>query len=170
MCIRDSTDDAPTWVSAPSGIVVTAEDATYSPTLSANDVDAGDVLSYALTTKPTGMTINSSSGLISWAPDNSQVGDHTITAKATDLSGAWVTRTWTVRVTNTASPISAPLATNFSPADAVIATADTFYLYEDTTYTLDLAAPDENIGTNSRYSITNPVSYTHLTLPTIYSV
>jgi len=149
-----NANDAPVWSSAPSGIETIAEDAVYSTTLSATDADAGDVITYTLISKPTGMTINSSSGALTWSPDNSQVGDHSITARATDVAGAYVSRSWTVSVTNVTSSINAVARTDFSPSDAVIATADTFYIYEDTVYTLDLSTPDEGVGDDSHYFIT----------------
>jgi hypothetical protein len=48
-------------------------DVTYSYKVTATDPENG-VLSYSLGTKPTGMTINAATGLISWIPDASQVG------------------------------------------------------------------------------------------------
>ena len=42
--------------------------------MNATDPDAGDTLTYSLTTAPTGMTINATTGLISWTPTKAQVG------------------------------------------------------------------------------------------------
>ncbi len=148
-----NANDAPVWSSAPSGTVTTAEDAVYTTTLSVTDDDAGDVITYSLTSKPSGMTVNSSSGVITWTPDNSQVGDHSVTARASDVAGAFASRTWTVSVTNAASPINVISTTDFSPSDAVSATVDTFYIYEDTVYTLSFSAPDEGVGDDSHYFI-----------------
>jgi hypothetical protein len=44
-------------------------------------------------------------------------------------------------VTNVASPINVITTTDFSPSDAVSAAGDTFYIYEDTVYTLVFRLP-----------------------------
>ena len=146
----ENVNDAPVLAAIPAD--TTAEDAPYSITVSASDVDAGDVITYILFQKPAGMTINPSSGLVNWTPDNSQVGDYRIWVLAKDIWGDGDTQDWTVRVTNTASPISVPVAGDFSPSAAVTAVADTFYLKEDTTYSLNLSSPDEGVGVESIYS------------------
>jgi hypothetical protein len=52
---------------------------------SATDADFPDnTLTFSLVGAPTGMTINSTSGLISWTPTSAQVGAHTITVQVTD--------------------------------------------------------------------------------------
>jgi len=56
---------APTITSTPSIIATVGVEYNYD--VDATDPD-GDTLIYSLTTKPTDMTINSSSGLISWTP------------------------------------------------------------------------------------------------------
>ncbi|MGC9363767.1 MAG: putative Ig domain-containing protein [Fidelibacterota bacterium] len=152
--IVGNTNDNPTWISAPvaGSTVTTAEDAGYSLDIDAGDVDVDDNLTYSLTTNPTGMTINSTTGVINWTPDNSQVGDHPVTVRVEDENSAAITRSWTVRVTNIVSPITHPATDDFTPSIAVTAVADTFYLIEDTTYTLDLSAPDEGVGAVSSYS------------------
>ncbi|MBU0713123.1 putative Ig domain-containing protein [bacterium] len=147
-----NVNDAPTWSSVPTGTVSSAEDANYTVDVDASDVDAGDVITYSLTQKPTGMTINSSTGVISWTPNNSNVGNHTVTLKSTDLSGGFVSQSYTLQVTNVASAIIAPVVGDFSPSAAVVATVDTFYIKEDTSYTLNLSSPDESVGASSIYS------------------
>ena len=51
---------------------------TYTYKVNTTDPDVGDTLTYALSTKPTGMTINSSTGLISWTPISDQIGDNDV--------------------------------------------------------------------------------------------
>ena len=53
----------------------------YSYGVNATDPD-GDTLTYSLTTKPSGMTINSSTGLISWTPTSN--GIFNVTVKVSD--------------------------------------------------------------------------------------
>ncbi len=64
---------------------------TYTYDVNATDPDAGDTLTYSLTTKPNGMTINSSTGVITWT--NAQCGDRcyklcdiNVTVRVTDNS------------------------------------------------------------------------------------
>ena len=147
-----NVNDNPAWSSVPTGTMISAEDAVYTVDVDASDVDAGDVIAYSLTQKPTGMIINSSSGVISWTPDNSNVGTHPITVKATDLSGGFTSQSYTLQITNVASTIVTPVVGDFSPSDAVTATADTFYIKEDTSYTLNLSSADESVGASSIYS------------------
>jgi len=57
------------------------KDEPYSYDVNATDSD-GDTLVYSLTTKPSGMSINSSTGLITWTPTTS--GDYNVTVKVSD--------------------------------------------------------------------------------------
>ncbi len=57
--------------------------ATYVYDVEATDPD-GDVLTYSITTKPAGMTINSVTGLIWWIPTLAQVGFQEVTVMVTD--------------------------------------------------------------------------------------
>lgn len=54
----------------------------YSYDVNAIDSDVGDTLTYSLTTKPTGMSINDSTGLITWTPTSN--GDYNVTVKVSD--------------------------------------------------------------------------------------
>lgn len=71
----------------------------YSYDVNATDAD-GDVLTYSLTTKPAGMTINSSTGLINWTP--SAAGNTDVGVTVTDGKGGQVTQNFTIN-TQTAS-------------------------------------------------------------------
>ncbi|MCP3886444.1 MAG: hypothetical protein GY700_13435, partial [Propionibacteriaceae bacterium] len=57
----------------------------------AHDADAsdpdGDTVTYGLAQMPAGMTINAETGLVSWSPDVSQMGDHAVTITAADGFG-----------------------------------------------------------------------------------
>ena len=79
----NSTNGPPEITSTP-GVNATAREA-YSYDVTATDPD-GDTLVYSLTTSPTGMSISSSSGLISWTPTESQVGIHNITVDVSDTN------------------------------------------------------------------------------------
>jgi hypothetical protein len=51
------------------------------------DLDNGDVLTYSMSGAPTGMTIDPTSGLISWKTSNKDIGTHTVVFKVTDKQG-----------------------------------------------------------------------------------
>jgi hypothetical protein len=55
----------------------------YSYDVNAVDPE-GDTLTYALTQSPTGMTINATTGVISWTPAGNQAGANPVTVQVTD--------------------------------------------------------------------------------------
>lgn len=70
-----------------SAAVVTAEEEKdYQYAVEASDND-GDTLTYQLAESPSGMSINSRSGLIQWQPTSEQVGDFTVLIEVTDGRG-----------------------------------------------------------------------------------
>ena len=72
---------APTITSTP--ITIATIGTTYTYDVQATDAD-GNTLNYNLTTKPTGMTINSATGEISWVPTISQMGDNDVVVNVSD--------------------------------------------------------------------------------------
>ena len=59
-------------------------------------------ITWSLDTAPSGMTINSQTGVITWIPaDPGQLGNHTVTARMTLAGGAFTTRTWIISVNTT---------------------------------------------------------------------
>lgn len=66
-----------------SAITNATMNVAYSYDVHATDSD-GDTLTYSLTTSPTGMTINPSTGLINWTPTPAQEGDTSVTVEVTD--------------------------------------------------------------------------------------
>src|SRR3989344_3162602 len=62
----------PRIISTP--ITTATENVLYKYDVDATDPD-GDALTYSLTTKPAGMSINANTGLISWTPSSSQIGN-----------------------------------------------------------------------------------------------
>ncbi|MCK4639954.1 MAG: tandem-95 repeat protein [Candidatus Marinimicrobia bacterium] len=121
------------------------EDQEYSFEIEASDVDLiyGDNLTYSLSVYPEGMTLNDTSGKISWFPDNDDVGDTTVTVVVTDDSSATDTQTFSLHVNNTND---APVIVTTLIDDAV----------EDQEYIFIIEATDPDIpyGDHLTYSIT----------------
>jgi len=76
-----SINHAPTIISTP--ITTAIVDVLYTYDVNATDSN-GDTLNYALTTSPSGMSINSANGIISWTPTFAQIGDNNVTARVSD--------------------------------------------------------------------------------------
>ena len=77
------------------------EDKTFSYPVVAADSD-NETLKYELAQEPLGMTIvpgvTYGTAVITWTPDEDQLGKHTVTVKVTDLKGALATEEFTVDV------------------------------------------------------------------------
>jgi len=86
---------APQITSTPATNATVGQPYTY-------DVDAtGDPApTYSLTTYPTGMTIDTASGMIEWTPTADQAGDNPITVEAKNDAGT-VTQEFTITVSKT---------------------------------------------------------------------
>jgi len=130
-------NDEPYITSVPS--ITSAEEGTpYSGTVAANDLDLnyGDILSFSLTTAPTGMIIDSTTGIIYWTPAYNQVGNNPVTVRVTDLFGASDSASFTMTVANVNQ---APVITS-TPITS--ATQDAQYYYQVTASDLDLPYGD----------------------------
>jgi len=77
----EPTNQAPNITSTP--IATATVGAAYSYNVNATDPN-GDTLTYSLHTKPAGMTINSTTGLINWTPTSA--GDYNVTVRVSDGS------------------------------------------------------------------------------------
>lgn len=87
---------APTIISTP--VTAAAIGQPYSYDVNAADPD-GDTLTYSLLAgAPVGMTINVTTGLISWTPTLAQAGPHNVTARAQDPGGLFADQSFTVTV------------------------------------------------------------------------
>ena len=93
-----NVNDVPTVTS--TAVTSIAEDTAYSYTFAASDVDSGDTVTYAATTKPSWLSFNNSSGVLSGTPSNDHVGTHDVTLTATDSNGVVVTQSFTLTVGN----------------------------------------------------------------------
>jgi hypothetical protein len=125
-----STNQTPTITStAPTSIALGQK---YLYQVTAGDAD-GDVLTYSLTTAPSGMTVNSTTGLISWTPTASQFGSNTATVQVSDGRNGAASQTFTVKVTSQATN-QPPVITSTPPLGA---TVGQLYSYNLTGYDPD---------------------------------
>jgi large repetitive protein len=96
-----NTNDAPIVVNAIADRTA-IEDVAFNLNVSANfsDPDLGDTLTYSATGLPAGLTIDSTTGLISGTPNNAAVGANAVTVTASDGNGSTVNSDFTLTVTN----------------------------------------------------------------------
>jgi RHS repeat-associated protein len=73
------------------------EGVLYEYDVEATDAD-GDVLTFSLTLFPEGMTIDATTGLITWTPSGTQAGDHDVTVEVSDGRGGTDTQSFTIDV------------------------------------------------------------------------
>lgn len=99
----------------------------YSYAVRATDID-GDVLTFAAITLPTGMTIDSQSGLIRWTPAANQLGSHEVAFRVDDGQGGAATQIYSLVVTATASNNPPVITSNPN----FVATVDSLYQYNVT--------------------------------------
>ncbi|HEX4869994.1 MAG TPA: putative Ig domain-containing protein, partial [Moraxellaceae bacterium] len=129
-------NDAPSFTSVNETTV--AEDTAYQYDLNATDPE-GQTLTYALTTKPSGMTINASTGVVDWTPPLNANAVYNVTATVSDGTNT-VSNPWTITVT----PVNdAPTFTSSAVTSVT----------EDTAYSYDVNASDVD-GDTLTYSLT----------------
>ena len=92
------------------------EDEPYAYSIQASDVN-GDTLTYSLITGPEGMSVDSTTGLVTWLPTQDDLGATTVTVDIDDGKGGVFTHSFTLSVSNTNDatisllPIRRPLKT-----------------------------------------------------------
>ncbi len=90
-----SNNAPPVFTSTPSTHAVVGQLYSYD----ANAVDPeGTAITFLLFTAPGGMTINASSGLVSWTPTLAQAGPQNVSVQARDASGTISSQNFTVTV------------------------------------------------------------------------
>lgn len=131
-----NTNDAPTISSV--AITTVDEDASYSYTITASDVDAGSNLVYSAPTLPSWLSFNTSSRVLSGAPTNSEVGTHHVTLRVNDGT-VDIDQAFTITVANV------------NDAPVITSTAVTS-VNEDAAYIYVIAASDVDAGNTLTYS------------------
>ena len=77
-------------------VTTAKEGAVYAYDVEATDPNE-DILTYSLTVSPTGMTINSITGAITWTPTESQIGENEVVVEVSDGSKS-TTQSFTITV------------------------------------------------------------------------
>ncbi|MDP2226051.1 MAG: putative Ig domain-containing protein, partial [Moraxellaceae bacterium] len=90
-------NDAPTFTNS-AGTTAT-EGVAYSYDANATDIE-GNSYSFSLISSPVGMTVNSSTGVVSWTPPQALANyTQNVTLRVTDSAGAFTNQSWTINVT-----------------------------------------------------------------------
>jgi RHS repeat-associated protein len=109
---------------------------SYAYPVLATDQDAGDTLTYFLALAPTGMSVDPSSGAISWTPAANQIGLQSATVEVSDGRGGLASQSFSVQVSVPFNPDNlAPVAVGNSysiRADQTLTVAATGVLGNDT--------------------------------------
>lgn len=147
-----NVNDPPEIIS--TAITSATENEQYSYDVQATDPDEGDAdqLTFSLIgTPPAGMTINSSTGNIEWAPTNDDMGDHDITVRVEDPQGLSDTQSFTLTVGQVNH------APEITSTPVIIATQDEPYSHD-----VEATDPDEGDADQLTYSLvgTPPVDMT----------
>ena len=127
-----NTNDAPTISLGASSVTIT-EDVAYSYSFVASDVDVGDNLTIAATTKPSWLILDTTAQTLFGTPTNEAVGDHAVVLTATDQSGSVATQSFTISVTNT----------NDAPT---ITSTEVTAVNEDASYSYTMLGSDVDVG------------------------
>lgn len=121
-----NVNDAPSISSV--AITTATQDVAYSYTLVASDADTGDVITLSAVTKPSWLTFNAASGVLSGTPSNADVGMHPVMLRVTDTDGLTAEQSFTITVTNV--------------NDAPVAISSTVTLEEDSSVMITLMGED----------------------------
>ncbi|WP_061783251.1 Ig-like domain-containing protein [Shewanella putrefaciens] len=116
-----NVNDAPSISSV--AITTATQDVAYSYTFVASDADTGDVISLSAVTKPSWLTFNAASGVLSGTPSNADVGMHPVMLRVTDTDGLTAEQSFTITVTNVND------APSISSVAITTATQDVAYSY-----------------------------------------
>jgi hypothetical protein len=111
-----NVNDRPSFTSVPN--FTARVGSLYSYQARAVDIDKGDVLEYSLRTAPAGMTVNKTTGLVTWTPILSQNGTNHIILKVSD-GLVYVEQDFNITVP-VPSKNHPPVATLQSPQDGTL--------------------------------------------------
>ena len=150
--VVSNTNDTPTLAN-PIGDQAATEDSAFGFQFAANtfdDVDVSESLSYTASGVPSWLSFNAGTRTFSGTPVNADVGTHTITVRAIDLSGAFVEDTFDIVVANTNDT---PTLAN--PITNQAATEDSAFSFQFAANTFD----DVDMGDSLTYSASGVPSW-----------
>ncbi|GAH19550.1 unnamed protein product, partial [marine sediment metagenome] len=137
-------------------ITTAKEGAVYAYDVEATDPN-GDTLTYSLTTNPTGMTINSTTGVINWTPTESQIGENEVVVEVSDGSKSTTQSfTITVDVTLLTSIVVDPASTSIAAGSSETITSVTAHYDNDTSAGIALTACTY-VSSSTSVTVTNGV-------------
>jgi len=129
---------APTILSTP--LVSARVNEAYQYAVNAIDRDRDDVLTFSLASAPSGMSIDSATGVITWVPSLGQAGDQPVIVSVSDLAGLQDTQSFSVAVQD------ANDAPQITSTPIVQATVNQLYQYA-------VIASDPDVGDVLSYSL-----------------
>jgi len=131
-------NSAPVIESTP--ITNAKEGAAYTYDVEATDPNE-DTLTYSLTAGPTGMTINSTTGVISWTPTESQIGENEVEIEVSDQYRS-TTQSFTITVSETllTSIVVLPTSMSIAAGSSKTITSVTAHYDNDTEANIALTA------------------------------
>jgi len=100
----------------------------YSYTLTATDANTDALLTFRLVSGPSTMSINTSTGFLTWIPSETEVGMHTVTVEVDDGRGGKDSKSFTLYV-ETAEDLTPPVIT-FGPVAEGIDTSTAYIRWE----------------------------------------
>jgi len=118
-------------------ITTAKEGAAYTYDVEATDPN-GDTLEFSLLVHPTGMTINSTTGVISWTPTESQIGENEVSVEVSDGSKS-DTQSFTITVDETLLTSIEVLPTTMSIVAGSSKTITSVTAYYDNGTSADIA-------------------------------
>jgi len=112
--VAEPPNRAPSFTSTP--ITSATSTLNYSYQATATDPD-GDALAFTLVSGPAGLTVDTATGLVSWTPEEKQVGDHVVTLQVSDPDGLIALQGFQITVAD--PPNRAPVFTSTPILEAV---------------------------------------------------
>jgi len=132
------------------------EGAVYTYDVEATDPN-GDTLTYSLTTSPTDMTINSTTGLITWTPTEIQIGEHEVEIEVSDGIKS-VTQSFTIAVEDALLDSIVVLPSSVQIAAGSSKTIDSVTAHYDNGTEADIAlAACTYDSNNTKITVTNGI-------------
>jgi len=135
-------------------VTTAKEGAVYTYDVEATDPNE-DTLTYSLTTSPTGMTINSTTGVITWTPTGDQIGENEVVVEVSDGSKS-ATQSFTITVDETLLTSIVVLPTTMSIAAGSSKTITSVTAHYDNATSAGIALTACTYGSNnSKVTVTN---------------